>query len=96
VNRANPNAPAIIATTVWDPRMLKPGETSDVLFHVTIPPNATTGVYDVFVAAPDAAPTIAQNSAYSIRFANAENVVAAQGWNAARGAFKTGATIDIR
>ncbi len=96
VSRANPNAPAIIATTACDPRMLKPGETSDVLFQVTIPPDATTGVYDVFVAAPDAAPTIAQNGAYSIRFANAENVVAAQGWNAARGAFKTGATIEIR
>lgn len=96
VSRMNPSAPAITLATSWDPRTLKPGETADVLFQTNVPLDATTGVYDLFVAAPDRASTIAQNSAYAIRFANADSLSAAQSWDASRGAFKTGVAIEIR
>lgn len=96
VSRANPSGPAITLTTAWDPRTLKPGEVAEVLFQARLPLDATVGLYDVFVAAPDRATALAQNSAYAIRFANAENIAAAQAWDATRGAFKTGLAIEIR
>jgi hypothetical protein len=96
VSRANPSAAPIVATAAWDPRMLKASETSNVLFNISVPSNAATGAYDVLIASPDAASSLAANAAYSIRFANANNAAVNQAWNATRGAFATGLVIAIQ
>jgi hypothetical protein len=95
VSRANPSAPPIVANAAWDPRMLKPGESASVLFNVNVSAAIAPGVYDVFVASPDAAISLATNAAYAMRFANSDSVAANQAWNATRGAFATGVSITV-
>jgi hypothetical protein len=95
VSRANPAAAPISAHAAWDPRQLKPNETSSVLFHVDVPDDALIGTYDVFMAAPDLSTSITSNSAYAIRFANSDNAAFSQSWNATRGAFATGIAINV-
>jgi Domain of unknown function (DUF4832)/Domain of unknown function (DUF4874) len=96
VSRSNPGATPIELVTAHDPRALKPGEERSFLFNGAIGSGATAGLYDVFVAAPDAATTLAANARYSIRFANSDNAAKSQAWDATRGAFKTGLTVTVQ
>lgn len=96
VSRSNPSATPIALTTAHDARMLKPNEERSFLFNGGIASDATSGIYDVFVAAPDAAATLAANTRYAIRFANSDDASKSQAWDATRGAFKTGLAVTIR
>ena len=55
-----------------DARTVMPlsGETRTVALTVRLPDSMPTGAYDVFLALPDAASTIANDPRYAIRFAN--------------------------
>ncbi len=96
VAHSNPNATPIELTTSHDPRALRPGEERSFLLNGAIAGGAATGVYDVFVAAPDAAAALATNARYSIRFANSDDAAKSQAWDATRGAFKTGLTVTLQ
>jgi len=66
-----------------------PGETRTVSLTVRIPSSLPVGSYDVHLAMPDAADTLADDPRYAVRLAN-------QGiWNAATGENDLGITIDI-
>jgi hypothetical protein len=95
VSQTNPAAPTIIATAVWDPRALKPNGETNVLFTINVPTNAVTGVYDVLLAAPDPLSSITANADYAVRFANTDNVLLGQRWDATRGVFVTGLSVTI-
>jgi hypothetical protein len=96
VSRSNPSATPIELTTAHDARMLKPSEERSFLFNGSIASGATSGIYDVFIAAPDAAATLASNTRYAIRFANADNAPVGQNWDTTRGAFKTGLAVVVQ
>jgi Domain of unknown function (DUF4832)/Domain of unknown function (DUF4874) len=96
VSRTNPAAAPIVASAAWDPRMLRPSEAAHVLFNLTVPMSAAIDTYDVYIAAPDPAVSIASVSAYAIRFANADSAPTGQNWDATRGAFKTGLAVIVQ
>ncbi|MGL5002315.1 MAG: DUF4832 domain-containing protein, partial [Casimicrobium sp.] len=96
VSRSNPSATPIELATAHDARALKPGEERSFLLSGAIASGAAAGVYDVFIAAPDAESALASNARYSIRFANSDDTAKFQGWDATRGAFKTGLSVTIQ
>lgn len=93
IHRTSATAPIAIDSR-WDGRGLKPQETANVLFAGSLPSNAVAGEYDVYFSSPDASPSLAANSAYSLRVANLDSSVT-QRWDPARGAFRTGMTVNV-
>ena len=69
--------------------------TTAVPVSVTIPGDAPTGDYDVFLSAPDVFATTAGDPRFSVRFANADNSGAGQTWDAAAARFKLGTTLRV-
>jgi hypothetical protein len=62
---------------------------------VTVPADAATGDYDVYLSAPDVFPATAGDPRFSVRFANADNSGAGQTWDAAGARFKLGTTVRV-
>ncbi|MET0288919.1 MAG: DUF4832 domain-containing protein [Pseudoxanthomonas sp.] len=79
-----------------DPRKWTAGGSFNQALKLPVPSTASTGAYDVYLALPDGATTLAQDPRYSIQFANADNAVAGQGWDEGLGAFKLGSTVTLR
>lgn len=78
-----------------DPRAWLPGQTSTATARVAIPGGTPTGAWDMLLALPDGAASLAGDARYSVRPANADDAAKAQGWDASLGAFRTGTTLTI-
>ena len=83
---------AIVLPAVADARSVLPlaGETANVALRVTLPSNLATGTYEVSVALPDAAPALAGDARYAVRFANVGT------WDAAAGANRLNLQVEVR
>lgn len=79
-----------------DPRTWLPTTTSTVSAGFTVPAGTPTGAYDVLLALPDGATSLAGDVRYSVRPANADDTAKAQNWDAALGAFRAGTTLTVR
>jgi Domain of unknown function (DUF4832)/NPCBM/NEW2 domain/Domain of unknown function (DUF4874)/Carbohydrate binding module (family 6) len=93
----NKSTGQLIETTVSqvDPRRWLPGATSSASLPVNIPAQANVGEYDVLIGLPDAAPRLANDVRYAIRFANADDGSRNQGWESSSGLFRLGTTVTI-
>lgn len=85
-----------IALASVDPRAWLPERTSKAEVRFEVPGGTRGGVYDVLLALPDGAASLAGDARYSVRLANADDACKAQGWDVALGAFRTGTTLRIR
>ncbi|MDY0976537.1 DUF4832 domain-containing protein [Massilia sp. CFBP9012] len=88
---------AVVRITVAsiDPRSWLPGTTSESSARFAVPAGTLTGAYDVLLALPDGAGSLAGDVRYSVRPANADDAVRAQGWDGMLGAFRTGTTLNV-
>jgi hypothetical protein len=75
-----------------DARRILPlgGESRNLPLTVRVPANLPAGRYEVFLALPDAAPSLAGDARYAVRFANDGTWDATTGWNA------LGLELDVR
>ena len=94
-HRANGSVVRIPLASI-DPRAWLPGQTSQASARFAVPGATPTGAYDVLLALPDGAASLAGDVRYSVRPANADAAARRQGWDAALGAFGTGTTLNIR
>jgi hypothetical protein len=78
-----------------DPRAWLPGQTSTATARIAIPGGTPTGAWDMLLALPDGAASLAGDVRYSVRPANTDDAAKAQGWDASLGAFRTGTTLTI-
>ncbi len=72
---------------------VEPGRMARFSFALQLPGNAPRGRYDLFVAAPDPSPRLADDPAFAIRFANENNAGAGQEWNQRNARFSLGLPI---
>ncbi len=79
-----------------DPRNWLPGRTSSMLARFAVPGATPAGAYEVLLALPDGAASLAGDARYSVRPANADDAVRSQGWDGKLGAFRTGTSLTIR
>jgi len=84
-----------IALASIDPRAWLPGSTSTVTASFVVPAGTPAGAYDVLLALPDGAASLAGDVRYSVRPANAEDAARSQGWDEKSGAFRAGTTLSI-
>lgn len=63
--------------------------------NISLPAAMASGTYDVYLAMPDAAASLAGDVRYAVRPANADVPAAGQGWDAALGAFRLGTTMVV-
>ncbi|WBS01140.1 DUF4832 domain-containing protein [Pseudoduganella sp. SL102] len=93
-HRATGEAVRITLASI-DPRTWLPGRTSKMAASLAIPPGTPAGTYDVLLALPDGAPSLAGDVRYSVRPANAADATRSQGWDEKLGAFRAGTTLAI-
>jgi len=88
---------AVITGRAGNLAALQPQATAStaVAVSVSIPADAATGDYDVFLSAPDVFPATAGDPRFSVRFANADNSGAGQTWDTAGARFKLGANVRV-
>ena len=86
------------ARSAGDLRALSSQATSSTTITVTvpIPADAKVGDYEVLLSLPDAAPTLAGDSRYAVRFANSDTAAKSQSWDATSGRFLTGAVVSVQ
>lgn len=84
-----------IALASIDPRTWLPGSDGKARASFAVPGGTPAGAYDVLLAFPDGAASLAGDVRYSVRPANAADAARSQGWDAALGAFRTGTTLEI-
>ena len=84
-----------LALASIDPRAWLPGQTSTTTARIAIPGGTPTGTYDMLLALPDGAASLAGDVRYNVRPANADDAAKAQGWDASLGAFRAGTTLHI-
>jgi hypothetical protein len=84
-----------IALAAIDPRSWLPGQASKASARFAVPRGTPGGAYDVLLALPDGAASLAADPRYSARFANADDGARSQGWDAALGAFASGTRLRI-
>ena len=94
-HRANGSVVRIALASI-DPRAWMPGQTSQARARFAVPGGTPGGAYDVLLALPDGAASLAGDVRYSVRPANADTAARGQGWDAALGAFRSGTTLTIR
>ncbi len=68
---------------------------SAVTINLTLPADAQTGDYDVYLSAPDVFSATASDARYAVRFANTDNPTLGQAWDGATGAFKSGTVMTL-
>jgi Domain of unknown function (DUF4832)/NPCBM/NEW2 domain/Domain of unknown function (DUF4874)/DUF5010 C-terminal domain len=78
-----------------NPRLWLPSTNTSVSTSFTIPNQTSPGDYDVLIGLPDAAPSLANDARYAIRFANSDNGSLNQAWESNTGLFKIGTTLTI-
>ncbi len=78
-----------------DPRTWLPDSASTVTTPFAVPVGTPAGVYDVLLALPDGADSLAGDVRYSVRPANAADAGKSQAWDETLGAFRTGTTLRI-
>lgn len=79
-----------------DLRQAGPGQTLQLSGEVALPSTLAAGLYRAHLAAPDAAPALASNPAYALRFANADDPVTAVQWLPAQGTLALGTSIQVQ
>ncbi|MFN3377536.1 MAG: DUF4832 domain-containing protein [Burkholderiaceae bacterium] len=79
-----------------DLRQATPGDTLQWAGSVSLPASLAPGSYRVLVGAPDAAPALAAQPAYALRFANADNVLSGVQWEPGTGRLALGTTVQVR
>lgn len=79
-----------------DPRRWTAGGSFSHELRLPVPSQAGIGAYDLYLALPDGAASLAQDPRYAIQFANADDASAGQGWDEGLGAFKLGSTVTLR
>lgn len=79
-----------------DPRTWLPASTSTVTARFAVPAGTPGGAYNVLLALPDGAASLAGDVRYNARPANRDDGARSQRWDAARGAFRTGTTLIVR
>jgi len=84
-----------IALASVDPRNWLPGSASTVTAAFAVPGGTPAGAYDMLLALPDGAPSLAGDVRYSVRPANAEDAARSQGWDEKLGAFRTGTALNV-
>jgi len=84
-----------MALAAFDPRAWLPGSTNEVSASFAVPSGTPAGAYDVLLALPDGAASLAGDVRYSVRPANAEDAAKSQGWDEQLGAFRAGTTLSI-
>lgn len=77
-----------------DVRRWLPGATAAIEAQASAPPAA--GMYELLLALPDGAPRLAGDPRYAVRFANADDPAAGQGWDTVAGAFRLGTQVVVR
>lgn len=89
-----------LPVTGVDPRAWRPASGTEpserVLIDATLPHALLAGDYELGIGLPDAAASLARDPRYAIRPANADVPARGQRWDAAAGAFMTGATLTVR
>jgi hypothetical protein len=88
---------ATITGSAGDLRTLAPQASSSTRLSVgvTIPSDAQTGDYDVYLSAPDIFTTTAGDPRFAVRFANADNAGQGQTWEASTARFKAGTALRV-
>ena len=84
-----------IALASIDPRTWLPGKVSEASARFAVPAGTPTGAYDVLLALPDGAASLAGDVRYSVRPANADDAASSQRWDGTLGAFRTGTTLSV-
>ena len=84
-----------IALASIDPRTWLPGSTNTVTASFAVPGGTPAGDYDVLLALPDGAASLAGDVRYSVRPANATDAGKSQLWDEQLGAFRAGTTLSI-
>lgn len=85
-----------LAAAGVDPRQWLPDSSKSVHAVVKLPQTAPRGDYDILLGMPDAAPSLANDSRYAVRFANADDARRKQGWEAALGRFRLGGVLTVQ
>ncbi len=88
---------ALIAGSAGDARLLPASASSSTRIAVAlvIPMNASAGDYDVYVSLPDIGASTKDVADYAVRFANADDPLKGQAWEAANFRFKAGTTLTV-
>jgi hypothetical protein len=86
---------ALLTGSAGDMRFLpsQANSSTRVVVPVTVP---SAGTYDVYVGMPDVWPGTKNNPDFAVRFANADDPAAGQGWDTANFRFKTGTTLTVQ
>ncbi len=79
-----------------DPRRWLPGADATIAATLTVPTDLAAGVYQVWLALPDADGRLKSDVRYSIRLANADDAAKGQKWDSTLGAFATGTKVEVR
>lgn len=79
-----------------DPRRWLPGTDVTETLNATVPADMPVGVYEVWLALPDAGSRIRPDARYAVRLANKDDMAKAQKWDAASGAFALGTLVEVR
>jgi Domain of unknown function (DUF4832)/Domain of unknown function (DUF4874) len=83
--------------TATDVRSLLPGAAAKTFSFTTKPATtAASGMYDVYLSLPDGAATLAKDTRFAVRFANADDAAKAQAWDASTARFKLGTTFEVK
>jgi hypothetical protein len=78
-----------------DVRRVGAGQTVVLTGGVTLPGTLTAGTWNIDVALPDAAASLAGDSRYATRLFNADVAVQGQRWNGSTGRFETGLSLEV-
>lgn len=79
-----------------DLRQALSGQTLQLSGSVALPASLPAGSYQVRLAAPDAAPALADKPAYALRFANADQAASGVQWLPAQGQIALGSAVQIQ
>jgi hypothetical protein len=80
-----------------DPRTWVPATAAhEARARVTVPPSVAAGRYELCLAMPDAAASLAADVRYAVRVANADVAARGQRWDATLGCFRTGTSLTVR
>lgn len=66
-----------------------------LIISVTIPTDAQSGDYDLYLSAPDIFSATANDARFSVRFANTDNSAIGQAWDTSTGVFKSGTVMTL-